>query len=49
MKQKLFLVKLIGFTYHIWAFNEKEAIILAQAKGINDAVNYELVSIERIE
>jgi len=34
-------------TYYKWAFNEKEAIILAQAEAIQNARGYELISIAK--
>jgi len=50
MNHKAFIVRLTNGTveedYHIVAFNEREAIILAQAQAINLARGYELVEVK---
>ncbi|WP_186445751.1 hypothetical protein [Paenibacillus cremeus] len=46
MKPKKYEVRLIGWTTTVYAFCEKEALILAQAEAIKNCCNYELVSIE---
>lgn len=47
MKQKPFLIRLTNGTveddYHIIAFNEREAVILAQAQAIRLVKGYDLV------
>ncbi len=49
MRQHLYSITLTNGTteqeYSIWAFNEKEAIILAQAEAIKLARGYELIGI----
>ena len=36
-------------TYIVWAFDETEAIILAQAMAINNGKGYKFVSIEQLK
>lgn len=48
MKQRKFEVILtngtVNTSYIKWAFNEREAVILAQAEAIQNAMGYEVVS-----
>lgn len=39
----------MGLTIELYAMNEKEAVILAQAEAIKNARNYELVYAKRME
>ncbi|GAA4880215.1 hypothetical protein GCM10023310_70500 [Paenibacillus vulneris] len=48
MKKKYYEVVLAGCKQYVSSFNEREAIILAQAEVIRDGLNYELVSISEI-
>lgn len=43
MNKELYYVELKGFFGSVWAFSEKEAIILVQADAINNGCDYELV------
>ena len=46
MKHKTYIVDLIGgLTLTISAFNEREAVILAQAEAIRRGCNYELIKV----
>lgn len=45
MKNNKYSVKLKGLTVVVQAFNESQAIILAQAEAIKVGANYEFVSI----
>jgi hypothetical protein len=50
MRQYLFEVVLtngtVNYTYEKFAFNEREAVILAQAEAIQEAIGYDLVSVK---
>lgn len=48
MRQRRYEIVLSGKSYTIFAFNEREAIILAQAEAIRSARNYEYESIKDI-
>ncbi|MFL1672507.1 hypothetical protein [Paenibacillus dendritiformis] len=48
MRHRKYQVVLSGRIAIINAFNEKEAIILAQAEAIRNAKNYDLVSIQDV-
>lgn len=49
MQNYKYEVLLLGHSTIVRAFNEKEAIILAQAEAIKNARNYELISIQRVK
>lgn len=44
-----FNVALSSGRYEMYANNEREAIILAQAEAIGKGFSYELISVEKIE
>lgn len=44
-----FKVKLTNKIYNIYAFNEKDATILAQAKAVEEGRPYDLISVEKNE
>lgn len=49
MTKYYFNVELSSGCYEIYANNEREAIILAQADAIKEGFSYEFISVEKIE
>jgi hypothetical protein len=48
MKQTLYQVDLKGYFNEIWAMNEEQAVILAQAEAIKNARDYQVVSVTKV-
>lgn len=49
MIKYFFNVVLSSGSHEIYAFNEKEATILAQADAIREGLSYEVISVEKLE
>lgn len=49
MIKYFFNVVLSSGSHEIYAFNEREAIILAQAEAIREGFSYEVISVEKLE